>query len=133
MALKLTKDEIKTRDEHCSSLREKWDAIVTAREALDKAIEAELEKVNAAIRDFEGAKADAESWRDEVSTRVTEEFDDRSTSWREGDRGGEVYEWIGTLDAIDFSEVEKIEAPNFETLDDMPAFIEEMEQLAEEA
>lgn len=69
---------------------------------------------------------EAESFRDEVASRLREEWDEKSERWQESDRGQEVGDFIDSWESADFSSFEDDlnEEPRF---DDMNSIVEELQ------
>lgn len=94
MAFKLTKQESKRRD----ALRDK---IAEARIELEEvigdqvnAIEAAYAAINDAIEKYNEVAQEAYNFFDDIHSDRESEFDDKSESWQEGDRGQAASAWV---------------------------------------
>ncbi len=113
MAFRLTNDEQKDKTKHESALREGWAKVEDAKAEAEGAIQQAMSALKEAINEFQTAVENAEGFRDEVSSRLREEFDDKSETWQEGDRGQEassvVESWENTSFQADDLEVPEID------------------------
>lgn len=115
MAFKLTDAETKTQAEHVKTLQEKWEALDQARAGF-----------NELIQDLGSAMDDAEAFREEVASRLRDEFDAKSEKWQEGEKANEIGGWIEEWENVDLSLV--LEEPEI----DKPEGIESLEGLSSE-
>jgi len=97
MAFKLTKEEQANKIRLQNDLKESWANLDDVRNGAETRIREAIEEVEAAVGIFEAAIEAAEAFRDEVATRLREEWDGKSEGWQEGDSGQEastlVEEW----------------------------------------
>lgn len=125
MAFKLNKSELSRRDEILNDLRTRLDSLSAL---LDKPIPTEIpNKVMEAAATFTVVLTEAEDFRDEVATRLRDEYDEKSEFWQDSDRGMNVYEMLEQWEGADFSDC-GLDILNPE-LDGLEDYIEEFENL----
>lgn len=117
MAFKLTKEEQKARDAHLVELQEKWQDIEQAVEKGREAINEAFAHVCSAISAYNEARNAADTWREEVASRLRGEYDDKSETWQESDRGQEVSAFVDEWENIENSEVDEPEIPDLDLPD----------------
>lgn len=83
MALSITRDEKKERDEYL-------DALTTAHAAMIEAIKA-----------YNGSIEDLRTWAAELHGRLDDEYYDRTDRWQESDAGELAREWIDSIYDLD--------------------------------
>jgi len=127
MAFKLTKDESKTRGEIAETLEKHWAAVESAVGIYNAEVEVAKEKVNTAISAFNDVAGTAASFVEEVATRASTEFDERSEKWQEGDNGQSASSWKDEWEGFDCEGVEvdwpdelSIDQPNVVDLASLP-------------
>ena len=120
MALKITKAERTALAAIISNIDSERDAANEARRALAERIEEVRDELanlvsdaNQAVADYNGSLQEFTSWRDEVASRLNDEYGEKSDKWQESDRAQEVQDWINTLESIEPEEVEEIEEIEF--------------------
>jgi hypothetical protein len=131
MAFRLSKDELKTRDEHASKLGRLATEIETAMEAYNSATEAPRAEVEKAIEVYNEAASEARDFVEGVAARIQEEMDERSDRWREGDKGEAAAAWLSEWEALSINDIE-IELPQGLNFED-PDHAGQLEQAPEEA
>lgn len=99
MAFKLTRQELNRRDEIVNDLRSK---LTLLEQTLEQDPQNPDDTTNAAAV-FTVVVNEAEEFRDEVATRLREEFDNRSEKWQESDAGDEASGLIDEWESADFS------------------------------
>lgn len=89
------------------------DAVRTKKDALNRAIAdyndrlAELRsKLEDYINDCDGAISDLRNFVEAVRDEAQSEYDDKSDTWRDGDKGQAVLDWINTFDSISLEDVD---------------------------
>lgn len=99
MAFKLARAELNRRDEIIHDLRSKLELLEQALEQ-DPSIP---DNISEAASIFTVVTSEAEDFRDEVASRLRDEYDEKSEKWREGDTGDEVNSFIEEWESADFS------------------------------
>ena len=128
MAFKLTKEEKDTRLQILKDLKEGWANLDDVRNGAETRIQEAIEEVNQAVGVYEAALEAAEAFRDEVATRLREEWDGKSEGWQEGDNGAEastlVEEWenaaIGEEMSVNTAEINIGDGGHDAILEDLP-------------
>ena len=109
---KLTKEQDETRMRLVNELRTIEEEVTDAH---GKVI-SELEAANAVIAKYNEKVAEAEAWRDEVTTDMQSYVDERSDKWQESEAGTEYQEWQDSFAELEFNTLEEL------TLSDLPEF-----------
>lgn len=99
--MKLTKQELKTRDEHVEALSTAEKIFFDAANAYNKIL------------------TEADAFIGEVRDRLQSEFDDKSEKWQELDAGVSAQEMIKEWDDLTFNDVE-LELNHAELLAELP-------------
>jgi hypothetical protein len=76
----------------------------------------ELEAANAVIAKYNEKVAEAEAWRDEVTTDMQSYVDERSDKWQESEAGTEYQEWQDSYAELSFETLEEL------VVTDLPEF-----------
>lgn len=109
---------IKAADDSQSDLVAAIEEYNQHRDEIVAVVEQALETYNdklQAIKDvYEGIAEEARAY-----------YDERSEKWQEGDAGTNYNEWIDTLEAVEFDEVE-LDLPDELPMPDFPDFSEEL-------
>lgn len=103
MAFKLTKQET----------AEQANLVEELREAFSKAQDE--------IRSYNELVEKARNYTETVAARMREEFDGKSETWQEGDRGQEAEGLINEWEGVDLREVDEPEGDHADTLEGLPA------------
>lgn len=101
MAFKFTKEDLARRDEYVTNLRAEWRRVDKAVEAYNAAMsenKAELEKL---IGHYNNELGEASGWMEDVCSRLSAEYDEKSEKWQESERGEAVRSWIDELEGLD--------------------------------
>lgn len=98
MSIKLTKTEISDRDSFVQDLR-------THLEKLSDLLEKQ-EDITQHAALCSVVIDEVESFRDDVATRLREEFDDKSEKWQDSDAGQDAGAFIDEWEQNDFSDSE---------------------------
>lgn len=106
MAFKFSKSDIKERDEHLETTRQKENSLNEAIEKYNETVEDAYREVEEALSDYNGALNDAREFVDRVRTEFSDEFDEKSEKWQEGDKASAAREWIDSFDTVDLEDVE---------------------------
>jgi len=109
MAFKFTKTELSTLDNLINNLRIAEEAFTAAQEKNENLIERAAELIVVVN--------EAEEFRSDIVERLQNEFDDKSETWQESDKGDEVTDFISEWDSVSFDEPELTDLANLE-LDD---------------
>lgn len=113
MAFKLTKDEQKDKDTHTADLRGDWGKVEDAKSLAESVIQRALDDLKQAVETFKATAERAEAFRDEVATRLREEFDDKSETWQEGEKGQEASAFVESWESAS-CEVDDMEVPELD-------------------
>ena len=119
MAFKLTKVQIKERDEMVAALREKAEVVTAAKTAWEEA-----------VNDYNGALADANTFVEGLASDFRSQFDDKSERWQEGERGEAastfVEAWEGvSLDEHDAADTDIDTTADIDALEGLPTAADE--------
>lgn len=133
MAFRLTRAEIKQRDELADKLDEAAEALKSAVEAFNARLEEVTQDVSSALETYNEAVAEARSFMEDVASERQLEWEDKSERWQEGERGQAAQEWISAWESdppedVEIDVPEGIDEPDLahaEALRDLP---EEMDQ-----
>lgn len=117
MAFKLTKAETAQRDDLVANLEIAGGILHAAIAEYNEAIAAAAEKANEAIAAYNEKLADAFNFREELVSRLMDEFDGRSEGWQAGDKGTAATEFMGAWDDVDLEPIEDVEAEPIDDLD----------------
>ena len=101
MALKLTKDEIKRKDDHVSELEKQKANMEMAIEIFNAAMETARVDLREAVGKYNEALDDARGFAEDIASRLENEIDDKSEKWQESDKGQAAMEF-----KIDWESVE---------------------------
>lgn len=103
MAFKLTKEEKATRDKLVVDLHEGWKELEDVRREQENRIQAAIEVLNAALGTYEQVAEAAEAFREEVASRLREEWEEKSEGWQQGDAGEEANSFIEQWENADLT------------------------------
>lgn len=127
MAFKLTKQESKMKDEHAAALRADLEAVTK----LAQAVSDDVDALNAAIAHYNETLASAKSFVEHKKDEWQGEFDDKSDTWQEGDRGDAASTFISEWEAFDVDDLTEVEFEMSDTdashADDLDGLPSEME------
>jgi hypothetical protein len=105
MAFKLTKVEINRRGDHTDMLDKAKAGLISKIEDYNFAMAAPREALLAAINEFNDVLAEANQWRDDIHTRLSDEYENKSEKWQDGDRGREantmIESWSNEIEGLD--------------------------------
>ena len=130
MAFKLTKDEVKTRDEINDDLQGAWSKVEEAVNKYNAAMDEAKGDVEQAVEKFNEVVERSNEFTGGVAQRAEDEFDERSENWQSGEKGDAASTWkdewanaeLEALD-IDWPEELSIDQPEI----DLTALSEEAE------
>lgn len=117
MAFKLSKTELVQRDELLAALRDKWADVETAAQLLRNTMEVAYSQLNETITKYQDEVTGAEAFRDEVASRLRDEFDKRSETWQQSDAGSTAEEMVTSWENLDIAEFDTVETPDFDLED----------------
>lgn len=123
MAFKLTKTELSRRDELVEELSQKQDSFEAVMHHLGSDDPSKVNELVTALSVLTVLVKEAEEFRDEIASRLRDEWDDRSEAWQEGDRGSEAEEMVDQWECAEFMEPELGEGDiedYAQTLEDLP-------------
>lgn len=128
MAFRLSKQEMKQRDEHIEILRKAKLDVETAVEKYIEAMEEPRDTLRKAIEDYNEAIVAAKGFAEDIASQADSDISDKSDKWQEGERGQAASDWKGEWENIDLDEItfeypEEIEPPDMdhaESLENLP-------------
>lgn len=132
MAFKLSKAQQKTIDDHIETLKKKRAVVQEAESARTEAISALDATVQDALRDYNGALANAKSFVESTAEEFRSAFDEKSERWQEGDAGSDASTFVEAWEEVSLEEHDDQDtvAPDEQELD---ADIDALEALPTEA
>ncbi len=114
--MKLSKDQQKERTELLNAVSKNAEELNTQVEDFNLEISRLHGPVEAAVEKFNEAKEALKIFIESVRDEAQEEFDDKSEKWQEGDKGQELYAYIGQLDedlcVLEDASTEHLHEPN---------------------
>ena len=111
MAFKLTKDEEAKLEELKSDLNLAYIQLEGTVSTYNEAEKALRDPVQGALNFYNERLSNLLTFVENVAEEKRAEFDDKSDSWKEGDNGSAVDEWISTWENVDLDDV-SIEFPS---------------------
>jgi hypothetical protein len=126
MAFALTKQEQTDRDAAVERLRNAQASMDDARGAAESAIADAVNAYNDAIAVYNSAIEDAAMFRDDLVSRLEDEFDSRSETWRGSDKGDDARTFLDAWLELDFVELDLHH--DIEVNDDEAEHVEALEQ-----
>lgn len=128
---KLTKAQIKERDEVCSNLRDQHEALEEALEKFNDIVAAAwAEHVDPALAKYNDAAQAAQDWKQGICDAIDGYVGERSEKWQEGDRAQAYDAWKSSYES---EEIEQVEMEQPEPVEfDVDLMADVIEQLAEE-
>jgi len=106
MAFKMSKQEIKERDEFVDSLRKKLETLNAAVTKYNEVVAEAYGALEDEINDFNGSLSDARDFVERLKDDFTGQYDDKSEKWQEGDKGSVVRDWLDTFDNVSLYDAE---------------------------
>jgi len=101
MAFKLTRSEATRKENLVEELRTKAETLLELQTK-----ETPLETLTTALAELLVVINETEDLREEVASRLRDEFDEKSEKWQESDKAGEVNEFIEEWENVSFNEPE---------------------------
>lgn len=105
---KLSKEQIKARDEIAAKLR-----------AAQDEVEAVINEANQQIQVYNTLLEEARTWSSDVGSEIRSFFDEKSEKWQEGEAGSATDSWAQEFEDFDPSTIDEIDEPDFAAPDDM--------------
>jgi hypothetical protein len=131
MAFKLTKQEAEDRSKIINDLREAWGKIESAVEEYNKEMNSLWDNITSEVVAYNEVLSKARTFATDISSRVDQEFGEKSEKWQEGDAGQDADEWKGEWENIDLSDLEPDQPEDLDI--DEPSHAEDLEGIADEA
>lgn len=131
MALKLSKEEKKDREEHNTKLKEAHEAVVAAVKTYNEQRSELWSAVQEAADAFDEAREAAEEWAHDVASRIEDECADKSERWLESDKGMNAQSFQGDYENFSIEALE-LEDPGDVTEPEAPASDDWFDGLPEE-
>lgn len=124
---KLTKAQLKERDDLCARLRDKHEELEAAVTKYNAAMVFPWSEVEAAVEAYNEAIQDAQAWKNDLAQEVRDYYDEKTEKWQESDKGGAVGAFADTLEEdlpeVELEQPEELEfdhEPTAEVLEQMP-------------
>ena len=121
MAFKLSKDDIKRRDNLISEAQSSEAEIESEVESFNNTLQNLIEEFQAKLLDYNEKRASLKEFMDEKQQEFQEQWDSKSEKWQEGDRAQAATDWINLFSEYDLDEIE-YEFPEGLEFDIEPAF-----------
>jgi len=93
MAFKLTKDEVKARDELSDDLHIAWGKVDEAVAKFNAIVDEAKGEIELAVEKFNEVVERSNEFTGGVAQRAEDEFDERSENWQSGDKGDAASTW----------------------------------------
>jgi len=126
MAFALTKQEQTNRDAAVVQLHAAQASMDDARGVAESVIADAVNAYNDAIEFYNAAMEDAAMFRDDLVSRLEDEFDSRSETWRNGDPGDDARTFLDDWRGLEFVELDL--HPDITVNDDEAEHAEALEQ-----
>jgi len=126
---KLSKAQIKERDDLSAKLSEAGDVLNAAITKYNEAIKAAYEDVEKAMSEFNTAVIEARDFVEQVHSDIENYYDDKSEKWQESERGQNYSSWrdawseaISELNEVEYSEPDSFDEADIpdEVIDCLP-------------
>jgi plasmid maintenance system antidote protein VapI len=114
MAFKLTKEEAAQLKDLTRKASEKEDAFRAVVRKSEDIIEDAVSAINDARSELNELIVETNEFREAVATRLREEFDDKSDTWKEGEKGSDTDSFISQWETEGMEEIDGIEAPELD-------------------
>jgi hypothetical protein len=111
MAFKLSKDELKRRDDYVKDLNYKWLAVQEAIEQYNERTAALQADVDKAVEEYNETLNEARGFVEDIASEASDEIDDKSEKWQESEKAEAAIEWKDAWEMIDLEEI-TINYPN---------------------
>lgn len=131
MAFKLDKKELERKAGLVEALNEQAGKLDDALATYNAEAGLLWDKLQFEIEAYNEIVAEARGFAEDIANAATEEYDNKSEKWQEGERGQAASEWKDAWENNELDEIE-VEKPEEITMDD-PDHGAKLEQLPEEA
>lgn len=131
MAFKLTQAENTQRQKLVEETTVATNVIIVAREAAQAKINAAIAEVNVVIDAYNEVRGRVEAFRDDITSRLQAEYDEKSEKWQESERASSVQSLITEWENLDTNELD--EQGELELSDAEPGLADDLEQLPTDA
>lgn len=122
MAFKLTKTDEQALEKLHKEADELKDKLAVEADAANEKIQEAVEHLNGFVRAYNEKVSEIREKIGEIASNFRGEFDDKSESWQEGDRGQEVDSFIQEWESADATEVDEVEIdPISLEIEDLPS------------
>ena len=101
---KLSKDDLKAREEAVKKLTEAFNALSEAVDAYNDNLATEWESVAHAQEQYNDALTQAQEWRDGIVSQMEDYMGERSEKWREGEAAESYEAWKDQYEGVEFTE-----------------------------
>lgn len=129
MALKLTKGDMATLGVIVDDLRGAQGKLEDAINVANAAIRDLNDQLDQAFADYNGVIDTSNDLMDEIRSRLRDEWDNRSETWQQSDRGIDAEGWVSQFEEITFSQVDSHvidEVPMPEDAEDIASQVEDL-------
>ena len=106
MAFKLSKKESADRTSFSGELNEAWEELAAAVSKYNDTVSEAKVEVEAAVEKFNGLVTNVKEFTDGVAQRASDEFDDKSEKWQEGERGEAASSWKDEWENFGLEEID---------------------------
>ena len=110
---KISKDQIKRRDELQGKLQSLMADLETACEAYNEALREKWSAIDDALGAYNEAIGEVNEWQQEIASDIQSYMDDRSEKWLESDKASEYESWREEFE----DEIEEVTLEQPEELD----------------
>ena len=133
MPFKLTKQELIDRDQHHENLLNARATLEDAVTVANRDIAATLEILNKVVSDYNELANAAAGWCDDIARERSDEWEEKSERWQEGDKGTEAQEWHQAYEQHGIEEVDAFEVDELEvSVDDAADILSNLSEAAGE-
>ncbi len=132
MSFKLTKVEIKRRDDYASELSELADKLSEAIDTFNQELVNARTPVEAAVEAYNTLLEEAKGFAFDIANQAENDISEKSEKWQEGERGEAANEWKDAWENIELDEIEiefpeELDVPDFGHSAELEALATEME------
>lgn len=128
MAWKLSKTERAKKEQLAQELDKLQERVVKEVDIFNEALEETRQHLEGFINAYNEKVVEAQAFVEDIGSDRRSEYDDKSESWQESDRAGEVDEWVQAWEDAQLEELQlelpqEVDAPEFgafDTLNDLP-------------
>lgn len=131
MAFKLTRDELKQKQEHIDKLTESFHGLEAAIEIYNSGLSALRDKLREEISTYNDSLSEAKDFMADIASDRDSEFSDKSERWQEGEKGQAAQEWYQEWENAELDEFDPELPDDIEFNGENPADV--LDQLQDEA